>query len=129
MTITALYAGLLTALYLALTYRVILFRRRHRIDMGDGGDPLLRRYLRGHANFAEYVPLALVLMLLLEQADRPAWLLHLLGLMLLLGRLAHAWAFSTAGLRLPSRTLGMVLTTLMLALAGVLCLAQGVFGA
>ena len=125
MTVTALYAGLLAPLYLFLTYRVIRFRRGRRVDLGDGGDRLLQRYLRGHANFAEYVPLGLLLLLLLELGGWPGWLLHLLGLMLLGGRLAHAWSFSAAELRLPSRTAGMVLTTAMLAIAALLCLLQG----
>ena len=125
MTVTALYAGLLVPLYLFLTYRVILHRRGRRVDLGDGGDRLLQRYLRGHANFAEYVPLGLLLMLLLEQGGWPSWLLHLSGLALLGGRLAHAWSFSTAELRLPSRTAGMVLTMGMLAVAALLCLLQG----
>jgi uncharacterized protein len=125
MAITALYAGLLTALYLALAQRVIRFRRSRRIDLGDGGDRLLHRYLRGHANFAEYVPLGLVLLLLLEQGGWPGWLLHALGLTLLAGRLAHAWSFSTEELRMPSRTAGTALTLSMLAVAALLCLAQG----
>jgi uncharacterized protein len=124
MAITALYAGLLSALYLMLAQRVIRIRRSRRIDLGDGDDPLFRRYLRGHANFAEYVPLGLVLLLLLEQGGWPGWLLHALGLALLAGRLAHAWSFSAEGLRLPSRTTGTALTLSMLAVAALLCLAQ-----
>ena len=126
MRITALYAALLTALYLALTFRIIVMRRSDRIDLGDADDPLLRRRLRGHANFAEYAPLGLVLLGLLELGGWNAGLLHLLGLMLLAGRAAHAWSFSVAELRLRSRTLGMVLTTTMLACAAVLALVQAV---
>lgn len=125
MHVTALYAGLLTLLYLGLTYRVILYRRKQRVDLGDADDPLLRRYLRGHANCAEYAPMGVLLLGLLELGHWPGWLLHLLGLVLLAGRLAHAWAFSVAGLRLRARTAGMVLTTGMLAVAALLCLAQG----
>jgi uncharacterized protein len=126
MHVAALYAGLLTAVYLALTFRVIRLRRGRRIDMGDGGERLLQRYLRGHGNFAEYAPLGLLLLALLELGGRPAWLLHLLGLMLLAGRLAHAWSFSVAELREPTRVVGMVLTTTMLGVAALLCLVQGV---
>ena len=125
MTVTPLYAGLLGALFLYLTFRVIRFRRGSRVDMGDAGDPLLRRYIRAHANFAEFAPFGLILLLLVELGDWPIWLLHLLGLMLLGGRLAHAWSFSVAEVRLPSRTVGMVLTITMLALAAILCLVRG----
>ena len=43
MPVTSLYAGLLVALFLVLTFRVILFRRGRRVDMGDGGHRLLQR--------------------------------------------------------------------------------------
>jgi uncharacterized membrane protein YecN with MAPEG domain len=124
MRVTALYAALLTALYLFLTCRVIVARRKQLVDMGDGNDPLLHRLVRGHANFAEYAPLGLVLLGTLELGGWPPWLLHALGMMLLVGRVAHAWSFSVSELRLPSRTLGVVLTTTMLALAALLCLVQ-----
>jgi uncharacterized membrane protein YecN with MAPEG domain len=124
MRVSALYGGLLAVLLLVLSYRVILHRRRHRIDLGDGGDPLLGRLVRGQANFAEYAPFGLLLLVLLELGAWPSWLLHGLGGTLTLGRLAHAWSFSVAGLRLPSRTAGMVLTTAMIAIAAGLCLLQ-----
>ena len=126
MTATPLYAGLLVALYLVLTFRIILYRRRQRVDMGDADQLLLRRYVRAHANFAEYAPLGLLLLALLELGVWPFWLIHLLGLLLLAGRLAHAWAFSTEALRAPPRVVGMVLTVAMLAIAGLLCLLRGV---
>lgn len=126
MRVSALYGGLLAVLLLVLSYRVILHRRRYRIDLGDGGDPLLARLVRGQANFAEYAPFGLLLLVLLELGAWPSWLLHGLGGMLILGRLTHAWSFSAAELRLPSRTAGMVLTTVMIAIAAGLCLLQAV---
>ena len=126
MRVTALYAGLLAVIYLYLTFRVIARRRGRRIDLGDDGDPLLRRLIRGHANFAEYVPLGLILLAILELGTWSVYLLHLLGLMLLVGRIAHAWSFSVAELRLPSRSVGMVLTLTMLGVAALCALAQGI---
>lgn len=124
MRVTALYAAPLVALYLLLTVRVIRARGARRVDMGDGGDVLLRRYVRAHGNFAEFAPLGLVLLGLLELGGWASWLLHALGLMLLGGRIAHAWSFSVAEPRLAPRRLGMGLTLTMLALAALLCLAQ-----
>ena len=122
--VTSLYAGLLAPLYLWLTFRVIRFRRAERVDMGTGESRLLERYVRAHANFAEYAPLSLLLLALLELGERPGWLLRLLGLALLAGRVAHAWSFSAAELRLRSRTAGMMLTITPIALLALLCLWQ-----
>lgn len=123
-TATSLYAGLLAPLYLWLTFRVIRFRRGGRVDLGTGGSRLLERYVRAHANFAEYAPLGLLLLTLLELGGRPGWLLHLLGAALLAGRLLHAWSFSVAELRLRSRTAGTALTVTVIAVAGLLCLVR-----
>jgi uncharacterized membrane protein YecN with MAPEG domain len=125
MTVTPLYAALLAGLYLFLTTRVIRLRRGNRIDMGDGGQRLLQRYVRAHANFAEYAPFGLLLLLLVETGGWPGWLVHLLGVTLLGGRLAHAFSFSVVELRERSRVVGMALTMTMLGAAAILCLLQG----
>ncbi|MFO1037742.1 MAG: MAPEG family protein [Geminicoccaceae bacterium] len=125
MPITALYAGLLVAIYLYLTFRVIGQRRAKGIDLGDGGDRLAARYIRAHANFAEYVPLGLVLLLILEIDHWADWILHVLGIALVAGRVLHAQAFSVPEYRAAPRAAGMVLTTGMLAVAALLCLVDG----
>ena len=66
LTLTPIYAGILTLIYIALSIRVIAGRRAAKARIGDGGDILLQRRLRVHANFAEYIPLALLLMLGLD---------------------------------------------------------------
>jgi len=93
MIVTPVYAGLLVLWFLVLAWRVIR-RRGHGISLGDGGDPAMLRVIRGHANFAEYVPLALLLMAILELCNLSAYVLHALGAMLLIGRLLHGYAFS-----------------------------------
>ncbi|WP_218014034.1 MAPEG family protein [Rubellimicrobium roseum] len=92
--VTSLYAALLTTLFLGLTARVILYRRGRRISLGDGGDPEMLHRLRAQGNCAEYAPLGIMLLGLLELADWGATLLHGLGLMLLSGRLIHSMALA-----------------------------------
>jgi uncharacterized membrane protein YecN with MAPEG domain len=116
MHITALYAALLTLLYLYLSVRVIGRRRAIRVALGDGGDRSLLRRQRVHANFAEYVPLALILMALAEAQGLPHWMLQALGLGLLAGRLVHAYGVSGEPERLAARSAGMGLTFTVLAL-------------
>src|SRR3954468_5163594 len=65
MIVTPFYAGLLALLFLLLSVRVSQ-RRQTGITLGDGGDARLLRVIRGHANFAEYVPIILVMMVMLE---------------------------------------------------------------
>nr|WP_298686576.1 MAPEG family protein [uncultured Dongia sp.] len=110
MTITPLYAGPLALLYLILTLRVIGRRRTLLIGLGDGGDADLARRIRVAANCGEYVPLALVLMALVEIQGAPHWLLHLIGTLLISGRLLHAYGVSQSPEDYRYRSTGMVLT-------------------
>lgn len=87
-----LYAGLLGLMFIALSLRVVQLRQRFRVGVSTGNHEPLRLAVRAHANFAEYVPLILVLMALIElKTTAPFWLLHALGLALLLGRFLHGF--------------------------------------
>ena len=77
--IVSLYAALLAFAFVGLSIRTLRLRKRLRIVIGDAGDTSMLRAMRVHANFAEYVPLALVLILLIEAAGGAAWLVHVLG--------------------------------------------------
>jgi len=125
--ITAFYAGLLGLLYLVLSLRVVQLRRRG-ISLGDGGDPRMTRVIRGHANLAEYVPLILVLMLILELGRTSLYVLHALGITLLVGRVLHGYALSFTAHFRAGRFWGAALTFAVLLVAAVLCLLQGIRG-
>lgn len=122
MPITAFYAALLAPLYLLLASRVIGARRGARVAVGDGGNALLMRRMRVHANFAEYVPFALLLMALAESLGTRIWVLHTLGLVLLCGRLVHAFGMSQAEEKFGFRVAGVVTTFSMMAFAAIACL-------
>lgn len=129
MTVTTLYAGALALLFLLLSFRVIMGRSGPgKPSLGDGGDPSMLRRIRGHANFAEYVPLILVLMGLLENGGSPKWLLHALGGMLLVGRLLHGYTFAFTKEWPFGRTAGILLTFLALLVGGGVCLYRGAVG-
>lgn len=124
--VTALYTGLLALVLLVLSIRVISVRRRLRIGIGDEGNEELARRIRAHGNFTEYVPIALLLILAGELAASPVWMLHGLGVTLVVGRVVHAWslpAHSIAG-----RTIGMLLTFAVIVAGAALALAVA-FGA
>lgn len=121
MTITAFYAALLAALFLILSVRVIGWRRQQQVELGDGEDRELLRRMRVHANFAEYVPFTLLLMALAETMAPPRPLIHLIGVILVTGRLLHAYGLSQTPHIVRYRVLGMTLTFTALGLGALIC--------
>ena len=126
MTITAFYASLLAGLYLVLSARVIGWRRSRRVELGDGADTQLLRRIRVHANFAEYVPFALLLMALAESMAPPRPLIHVVGILLVIGRAIHAYGLSQTPHILRYRVGGMVLTLTALGFAAMICFSLSV---
>lgn len=124
MYVTPLYAVLLALFFFRLSVRTIKLRRQLRIAIGAGGNPTLHRAMRVHGNFAEYVPLALLLLFMFELQGAHFLLIHLLGICLLLGRLAHAHGVSREKENYRYRVFGMLLTfaALVGSAAGVLIL-------
>ena len=110
MTATPIYAALLALLFVRHSIGVIKLRRSEKFSLGDGGDRTLMRAQRVHANFAEYVPLALILIALAEAQDANIWLVHGMGIALLVGRIAHAHGFGQEPETTNYRSHGMKLT-------------------
>ncbi|MDP3859230.1 MAG: MAPEG family protein [Stagnimonas sp.] len=127
MLVTPLYAGLLAIWFFLLSLRVVQ-QRGHGVSLGDGGDSELLRRIRGHGNFAEYVPLILLMMALLELTKHSTLLLHAMGLTLLVARVLHGVALSYTGAWKFGRFYGTLLTFALLLIAGLLCVWQGIVG-
>lgn len=107
---TSFYAALLALVFLTLSARVIRYRRAHKLGLGDHGDKSLLKRMRAQANFTEYAPLGLILMLLVELEIGTGIIVHLIGLVLLAGRIAHAYGFSASPPIMKLRVAGMMLT-------------------
>ncbi len=105
-----LYTALLALLFCALSVRTLRLRGRFKVAVGDGGNGTLLRAIRVHANFAEYVPIGLLLIAGCEVLDAPAWLIHGLGSTLLVGRLVHAYGLANTAEVMAFRVTGMVFT-------------------
>lgn len=127
MPITAFYASLLAALFILLSIRVIAQRREARVEIGPGESKELLRRMRVHANFAEYVPFALILLALAESLKVPPPLLHLVGLLLVAGRSIHAYGLSQNPHVMRMRVWGMSLTFAAIAAGALFCFGFGVF--
>lgn len=126
-TITPIYAGLLALVFLGLSFRVIAYRRANRLNLGDEGDRQLLKRMRAQANCAEYAPIGVLLLLLVELVDAPGIVVHGLGLMLLLGRAIHGVGLSANPQNFTFRQIGMVLTLFMIAVSALGLIAHGLF--
>src|SRR5438132_7062924 len=114
--ITALYAGILGLLLIALAVRVSGLRLSFKILLGDGGDARLARAIRVHGNAVEWIVPALLLLLLAELNRAPVLLLHACGIALVVGRLLHAAGLSATGGSSFGRFVGSGLTWVVLTL-------------
>jgi uncharacterized membrane protein YecN with MAPEG domain len=127
MTLTVLpyYAAAMAVMYVLLAALVVRQRLKCRVGLGDGQQPALVKAVRIHGNFAEYVPLLLILLLILEIQGAALWQLHLIGGLTLFGRISHAIGLSiTSGTSAP-RLVGMMCTFIaLLSAAAFLVLAR-----
>ncbi|MER3547334.1 MAG: hypothetical protein C4338_06895 [Rhodanobacteraceae bacterium] len=108
--VTGLYAALCALLIVVLSIRVVWLRNTEKVGIGTGGNEKLARAIRAHANAVEYLPIALLLLLILDLDGTKPWLLHLFGIVLIVARVLHAIGLSNyAGLSF-GRAAGIVLT-------------------
>ena len=114
---TALYVGPLALILLVLSFRVIGMRYKARLAIGSGGDKRIERAMRVQANFAEYVPFALIAIAATEIAGASLLLVNGLGIALVVGRLSHAIGVSQMKEPLILRQIGTVLTTSVIFIA------------
>jgi len=112
LSVTPIYLGLLGLMMVPITLRVGLYRLKNKVDLGDGGDKHLLRMIRSQANFVETVPLAAVLLVVMELMGAGDTWLHALGAGLLAGRILHYLGLSRMG-PFVGRPAGMVLTFLV----------------
>lgn len=95
--ITLTMAGAAAILHVWLSLRVSRLRRPLKIAVGDGGNEVLARRMRAHANFAENMPIFLVLIGFLELATRGNLWLWGVSILFILARIAHAFGMDRPG--------------------------------
>ena len=124
--VLALYAATNALIMLVLGVLVVRARVTTHTEIGDGGNLTMMAAVRAHANNTEYVPVALLLMLILIPLRANAYVIHAVGATLTIGRLLHAFGLSrNVGTSTP-RLLGMLLTWIsyLIAIISVLWLTS-----
>ena len=119
--ITALYASILMIFALALSIRAGGFRGKTGISVGHG-EPVnmnLTERVRINQNFLEYVPMAIILMGILETNGGNATFLHVFGVVLIIARIAHAVGLKHDNMAHPGRIIGAGGTALISVVAAL----------
>lgn len=124
MLIAGFYVALAALLVLALAVRVMLLRNSRGVGLGTGGDADLERAIRTHANAVEYLPIALLLLVLLAIEQTRPGLLHLFGIVLIVGRVLHVFGLSTGSGRSFGRAAGTGLTVLVMLVMAILLIVR-----
>lgn len=101
-----------------LAIRTGMARRAAKVSIGDGGDAHLISRMRAHANFVEYTPFVLILLVVIELAVGTHWWLWALAALFVVGRILHPLGMDSVWK--PGRAIGVALTfAILIALAAV----------
>lgn len=122
--ITLLAAAIAALINIWLAMRCGGIRMKEKVLHGDGGNALLGKRMRAHANFVEYTPFALILIGALEFTGHGGWPLALAAILFLAARLSHALGMDADTPTKP-RMIGASLTMLILLLLAVAALLAG----
>jgi uncharacterized membrane protein YecN with MAPEG domain len=87
--VTALYGSLNALLNILLAVRVSNARRSEKVSLGTGDSQELLVRVRTHANSAEFVPLAMLMLLIAELSGGSSTWLHAIGGSLFVARIIH----------------------------------------
>ena len=122
-SIALFYVALNALLMFGLALNVGLRRgAQNQLQPGDMGDALLTRAVRAHANFAEYAPLVLLLLLGMAMLGAPSIWLHILGAAFTVGRVLHVFGMMLDKHPNPIRFIGNLTTGLALLVGAFACL-------
>jgi len=122
------YAAILMLMFVLLSIRVVQMRASAKIGIGTGNDPAMERRIRVHGNFAEYVPLALLLLLCMELQSQSRILIHVLCIALIAARVVHAIGVTPVKENFPMRVASVLTTFAVLIVASVMLLYVAVHG-
>lgn len=114
LTLTMAAAAGLINLWLAI--RIGQVRTSQKVSVGDGGNEFVIRRMRAQANFVEFTPFVLILIAGLEASGYAATWLWVVGVVYMIGRLAHGLGMDGGAFKL-GRMIGTL--TSMLTLLGL----------
>lgn len=125
--VTTYLAVSLSFWLLILSWAVIKTRKTTKTSLGQGDDQTLTRRVRAQANLTEYAPLFVILIGLSELQNGNIFVIAVLSLAFLVGRLAHGYALAFTKKTVLGRVGGIALSLMSMALGSIYCLSLIVF--
>lgn len=110
-TLAAAAAAGVLNIWLAL--RINAARSAAGVYLGDGGNEAIQRRMRAQANYVEYTPFVLALIVAIELSGKGSWWLGVVALVYFAGRIAHGFGMD-GGALLKGRFIGTITTLLTL---------------
>ncbi len=124
---TLLWAGVLGIMAIAISFPAGSMRGKVGVSIGDGGNPDLLLAIRKHGNFTEWVPLALILMGVLEMNGVSTMTVHIFGAVLVVARICHFFGLKADDITTPLRAIGAGGTALLTVVMSVWAIVIALF--
>ena len=121
--ITPIYAGFFGILLVCLCWRVVSLRNRQENKMNESGHTALTAAVRAQDNLQEYLPVALLLMFMVENLHFSVWIVHALGALLVIARVIHLKGINEPSGKSLRRRVGTRLTWVQIIISSALCFA------
>lgn len=126
-SVTPIYALAVALIWLILWFRVTSMRSAMGQSIGDGDDQALLLRIRQHGNCHDWATLILILMILAEGMGAPALYVHISGVLLVIGRIAHPFGLKADKASHPLRYVGNG-TNIFATLNAMVCLGANLLG-
>lgn len=126
--ITGFYAAVLGLFQILLTFGIIFIRVNDQISIGSGGNQVLEYRIRCHGNFIETVPIALILLALVEyQKYLSSYYLNIVASAFVISRLLHAHSMFFLKGKGIHRPIGMITTVTCVSILSIVILLNTQF--
>jgi len=124
--ITGFYLGVFVLAQAAMVVWIARSRITEKVSLGSGDSDVLEAKTRVYGNFTETVPPAILLMAIAELGGAPLWLVHVMGVLMIISRLCHA-----VGLTRPPgygrmRMIGIMLTMAVFLIGAGVCISLAI---
>lgn len=124
--VTGLYIAIFALVQAGMVVWIARSRFKDKVSLGAGNSEALKVKTRVYGNFVEVVPIAGLLMLIAELGGSPLWIIHWMGMLMVLSRVLHAKGMLTPPGYGSYRMAGMLLTASVFLIGAVLCIMLAV---